>query len=299
LRLSLVSRASADRLVKADASRVRQVLLNLISNAIKFTSAGEVTVVSAPHGGSLRIAVSDTGMGIPDDQKSRMFERFSQADASTTRRFGGTGLGLSISRQLVELMGGTMGFESREGAGSMFWMELPLSGDEAPAGASIGPDAPGAISWASKAPVAADSRVLLVEDNFVNQKVAAGILKKLGYEVDIASNGLEAVEMARRNGYRVILMDCQMPEMDGFVATQEIRSWEAAQGSGASNGITGAGADAGVEVVPPRRSFIVALTASAMTDERDRCRDVGMDAFLAKPFDPRELHKLLASLRPD
>jgi CheY-like chemotaxis protein len=278
---------------------VHQVLLNLISNAMKFTTAGEVTVTSSQHGASLRIAVSDTGIGVPERLQHRMFERFSQADASTTRRFGGTGLGLSISLQLVELMGGTMGFESREGVGSTFWMELPLSREGAPAAAPAGASALGAaVRWTRSEPLAAGSRVLLAEDNAVNQKVAAAILKKLGYEVDIASNGREAVDLARRRRYRFILMDCQMPDMDGFAATREIRSWEAAERSRSRAGSEG-GAEASAVETAGDRSFIVALTASAMTDERDRCRAVGMDAFLAKPFDPAELNELLAGGDPE
>jgi CheY-like chemotaxis protein len=241
-------------------------------------------------------------MGIPDDQKDRIFKRFSQAAPSTTRKFGGTGLGLAISARLVELMGGAIGFESRVSEGSTFWIDLPR--------AELAPTGTGSIATAMGPPSAcAESsavvpcarleglRVLVAEDNLVNQKVAVGLLGRLGCRVDIASDGRHAVDLARRHPYVAIFMDCQMPELDGFAATREIRCVEESGAGpspsplpGAPGGLAPAGAPGPAK---PRRAFIVALTAATMADERERCLAAGMDAFLAKPFDPDDLRDLL------
>ncbi len=318
------SRAAAERgigprVVAADPRRVRQVLLNLVGNAIKFTDRGaivlSVTAVDGPDAGTgrLRIAVRDSGMGIPDDQKDRIFKRFSQAAPSTTRKFGGTGLGLAISALLVELMGGSIGFESRASEGSTFWIDLPRAELTPAATASIATalGLPSARAESSAVVTSArleGLRVLVAEDNLVNQKVAAGLLGRLGCRVDIASNGRHAVELARRHPYVAIFMDCQMPELDGFAAAREIRRAEKQSGAGASPSPTpgaptdlalareGDGEGEGEGAPGPaaaRPVFIVALTAATMTEERERCLASGMDAFLAKPFDPDDLRQLL------
>ncbi len=252
--------------------RIRQVVLNLVSNAIKFTERGQVLIEagSLPISeglASIRIAVRDTGIGIPADRQGMLFQKFQQVDSSTTRKSGGTGLGLAISRQLVELMGGTLSLTSQGGKGSTFSIEMPLRTNPLPrAELKVGK---------SKEPSALPSfggrRVLLVEDNIVNQKVAAALLKKLGCRVDVAANGQEALDMAALLPYDLIFMDCQMPEMDGYQATGEIRNREGAA----------------------RHTPIIALTAGAMADDRERCLEAGMDDYLSKPFRAAQLCEML------
>ncbi len=262
--------------VIGDAGRIRQVLLNLAGNAIKFTQHGGVTIdvtcrertASSVH---LRLAVRDTGIGIPPETIGRLFQRFSQADASTTRKYGGTGLGLAISKSLVELMGGAIGVESTPDQGSTFWFSVPVQIDAASAAPSpTEHPSPGMRPAGRPEPHAAGatparprrhSRILLAEDNIVNQRVATRMLEKLGYRVDVAANGLEAVEAVRRVPYDLVLMDCQMPEMDGFGATAAIRQLD-------SDG---------------HRLPIVAMTAAAMEGDRQRCLAAGMDDYLTKP----------------
>ena len=251
--------------VLADPLRLQQVLINLIGNAIKFTETGSVpvalTVLSQQADGvKLRFSVSDTGIGIPPDQVARVFDMFAQVDGTTTRRFGGSGLGLSISRQLVELMGGTIGAESTLGIGSSFWFEvtLPL----APAAPAA--PAPPAEAAATARALPSNPRVLLVEDSLVNRMVAAEFLNRCGCVVTVAENGQEAVDQFAPGRFDIIFMDIQMPVMDGFGATTMIRAREqAADGAG--------------------RIPIVALTANVMEDDFRQSQAVGMDAFLTKP----------------
>ncbi|AWN52769.1 PAS-domain containing protein [Methylobacterium sp. 17Sr1-1] len=252
----------APRLV-GDPDRLRQVLLNLVNNAIKFTPAGRVTLhlASAPltcgrH--ALRVAVSDTGIGIPADRLGQLFQRFSQVDGSIRRRFGGTGLGLAISRQLVEAMGGTIGVESRPGAGSTFWFTVPL--------AAAAEDDP-ARERPPLAPLARPAKVLLVEDSPINQDIARAILERRGHAVSVAGDGAEAVSALQAGGYDVVLMDVQMPGMDGLTATRHIR----ALGS------------------PASRLPIVALTANVLPQQVAQFRAAGMDDHVGKPFRPDEL----------
>jgi CheY-like chemotaxis protein len=261
--------------VKGDPGRLRQVLVNLCGNAVKFTHQGEVALdvkVAADEPGSttLRFEVRDTGIGIPANRLDNLFKPFSQVDASTTRRFGGTGLGLSIVKRLAELMGGEAGVESREGLGSTFWFTARL-----PIASAIAEDAaprqrmPGALRGRRVPAVQRgrdQHRILLAEDNVVNEKVACRTLEKLGYRVDAVRNGREAVTAWETGRYDLILMDCQMPELDGYEATREIRSRE---GDG--------------QHVP-----IVALTAHAMKDDDLKCKAAGMDDYITKPLD-REL----------
>jgi PAS domain S-box-containing protein len=252
-----------------DAGRVRQVLVNLIGNAIKFTSRGSVSVRAlgklGPAGHCLvTIEVEDTGIGIPEDKLEAIFEQFVQADASTTRIYGGTGLGLSISRSLVRMMGGDLTVESVAGRGSTFRATLPLALAEVVAETV-------ARSGRQQAPDCRGKRILLAEDNPVNQRVALRMLEKLGASVEIARNGHEAVEWALGADFDLILMDCQMPEMDGFEATRLVRA-----GPSPRSGVT-----------------IAALTANAMSGDRERCLAAGMDDFLAKPIDSEKLAGLL------
>ncbi len=255
--------------------RVRQVLVNLLGNAVKFTAAGSVTLaVSAdaddPAGDVVRFAVTDTGIGIPADRRDRLFRPFSQVDASTTRKYGGTGLGLAISKQLAELMGGAIGVDSTPGRGSTFWFTARLPVDPT-AAAAVDP-------IRAVAPVPAGRRVLVAEDNEVNQMVVGEMLRRLGYEPDVVENGHAAVLAAAGGGFDAVLMDCQMPVMDGFEAAAAIRSAE--DGTG-------------------RRVPIIALTANALKGDRDRCLAAGMDDYLTKPIDAAALAaKLAAWLSP-
>ena len=257
-------------LVRGDAGRLRQILVNLCGNAVKFTERGGVTVaasaaLSAMGGMMLRLEVRDTGVGIPANRVHTLFKPFTQVDASTTRRYGGTGLGLSIVRRLAELMGGEAGVESREGVGSTFWFtaRFDVVSGQNPAAVSESPGFETAR--------AGSKRILLAEDNVVNEKVATRFLQKLGYVVHAVANGREAVDAWAKGGYDLVLMDCQMPVLDGYEATREIRARER----------TG-------EHIP-----IVALTANAMKKDEIECRQAGMDDHLAKPLDREALARCL------
>jgi signal transduction histidine kinase/CheY-like chemotaxis protein/HPt (histidine-containing phosphotransfer) domain-containing protein len=263
--------------VEGDPARLRQVLNNLLSNALKFTEHGSVTLragAADAEAGRVRVwvQVDDTGIGIPQKAQQRLFQSFSQADPSTTRRYGGTGLGLAISKLLVELMGGSIGFRSGEGGGSSFWFELTL-----PRATDMRRSLPDPVAPAPEGAAAAGpARVLVVEDNPVNQRLAVRILRRLGYETDVVENGAAAVEACAKQAYDAILMDCQMPVMDGFEATTRIR-----QGDG-----------------PSRHTPIVAVTAGVQDEDRERCLAVGMDAYVAKPFGPDEIAAALRRFAP-
>ncbi len=256
--------------VLGDPGRVRQVLTNFIGNAIKFTREGTIWVTLGPAGasGGLRLAVRDTGIGIPADRLDAVFESFAQAHTSTAREYGGTGLGLAICRQLAELMGGRVGVESTPGAGSTFWCELPL-----PTHTETAPVAAAPVRAAAAAPATvAGTRVLLADDTSVNLAVATRMLKKLGCRVDTAVDGAEALAKARAGGYDLVLLDCHMPVLDGFGAARGIRAL------------------AGEMAQVP----IVALTASVTAEEHRLCREAGMDGVLAKPVTIEQLRELLA-----
>ena len=254
----------ADVALMGDPARLRQVLLNLMTNAVKFTSAGGVTVEAGyrTETSRMRVEVTDTGIGIPEDKLPLLFGRFRQADASTTRRYGGTGLGLAICKRLVELMGGEIGVTSVDGSGSTFWFELPLG--KAAGSGRAEPASPQGASTAG-------CRVLLAEDNFVNQEIIAAMLTQRGYDVTVADNGAAAAAAAARRQpcFDLILMDIQMPVMDGLSATRVIRNAEVGDGRAA---------------VP-----IIGLTANAMLEDVERCLGVGMMAHVAKPIDWVEL----------
>ena len=260
-----------------DPLRLRQILINLTGNAVKFTDRGEVRVRVWSEPGAddeqvhLLLEVSDTGIGISAPALSRVFEPFSQADNSTTRRYGGTGLGLSITRQLVQAMGGEINVRSTPGLGSIFTVRLPFELATPSRQLLSAPPA-----WSANAPLA--GRVLIAEDNQINQMLAQEILKRLGVVCELAHNGREAVARVETEHFDAVLMDCHMPEMDGFQATRAIRAAEHKTGRS--------------------RLPIIAMTANAMDSDRDLCLAQGMDDYVAKPFTAAKLGEALARWLP-
>lgn len=278
-----------------DPTRLRQVLINLISNAIKFTEQGEVSVrvrlleETTTHA-TLRLSVADTGIGILPDAQAQLFQAFTQADDSVTRKYGGTGLGLVISARLVEIMRGNIGFDSAPGKGSVFWFTITLEKQAArswPA-ALAEPPAPylaatevvAAPTLVTSAPAeftnalalsAGPARVLIAEDHPVNQQVVRSQVEKLGYQSEVVSNGREALLALNREAYALVLMDCQMPVMDGLAATAAIRQLTA----------------------PACHTPIIAVTANAMRGEREKCLAAGMNDYLSKPFKHQELAEII------
>ena len=273
--LSLQSEFDADvpRALVGDVGRLRQILMNLLTNAVKFTERGSVRVhVSGGRRGAdgritLRLAVEDTGVGLAMDDRDRLFEPFSQADASTTRRYGGTGLGLTICQRLAHAMDGSIDVQSELGVGSTFWIEIPFR--EQPTTASSAP-APRPRRSLTK-PKAKNARLLIVEDNAINQLVAKQIVQGLGYSYEVAANGIEALRALEARGFAAVLMDCYMPDMDGFEATRELRRRE--------NG--------------HRHTPVIAMTAGAMAEDRERCVVAGMDDYVAKPVTRETLEHVL------
>ncbi len=265
--------------VRGDPNRLRQILINLIGNSIKFTSKGRIVVALSRASDLLRFEIRDTGIGIAFDRMDRLFKSFSQVDASTTRRYGGTGLGLAICKQLSELMGGTIGVESEVDKGSTFWFTANLPAVDATelqqsSAEDDEPEAKPNVGQRQQRQL----QILLAEDNEVNQIVAAEILADAGYRCQIVGDGRAAVKAVMEQDFDLVLMDCQMPEMDGFEATQAIRQQEQnAAGSG-------------------RRIPIIALTANASGADRDRCLAAGMDEYCGKPFQPKQLLRLIEGL---
>ena len=290
-----------------DPGRLKQVLTNLVANALKFTERGRVAIIvreDARHGGStkLRFSVTDTGIGIPTDKHATVFEAFSQADGSMTRRFGGTGLGLTISSTLVRLMGGQIWVDSRPGVGSTFHFTvsldvvaldigaLPAAAPATPAPVVAPRPAASDASALTTPPAAARSaiarhvpppvrplKVLVAEDNIVNQRVARGLLARRGHMVTVVANGRMAVDALAGGGFDLVLMDIQMPEMDGFEATAEIRRLERETGA---------------------HTRIIAMTAHAMSGDCDRCLRAGMDGYLSKPLEPQLLWSVIEDEAP-
>jgi signal transduction histidine kinase/CheY-like chemotaxis protein/HPt (histidine-containing phosphotransfer) domain-containing protein len=257
-----------------DPSRIRQILVNLIGNAIKFTSTGGIELrieqlEQLDDFATLKFSVRDSGIGIPADRLDRLFKSFSQVDASTTRQYGGTGLGLAISRQLAELMGGTVGLESKTGVGSTFWFTARLQ--EAPASALPTAELPQPDNAST-----ANQRghILVVDDNDVNQMILAEMLKQAGHDVKIAGNGKEALELYQQESFDLIVSDCHMPVMDGYEFARSVREKESEQQNG-------------------RRIPIIALTASALRGDGDRCIEAGMDDYATKPIDQVRLLSLI------
>ena len=263
LKINLRVSPGVPRMIVGDASRLRQILVNLLGNAVKFTERGTVAVVVdaqeiTAEGCSLRFSVSDTGIGIPNEKLAALFQRFSQLDTSVTRTHGGTGLGLAISKGLAEIMGGTIGVKSDAGVGSVFTLTLPV----VVAPASITPVNPVTPVHHDRPGDSMPLTILMAEDNSVNQRVARLTLQRLGYEIEIVVDGGEAIQALQRRDFDVILMDVQMPIMDGLTATRRIRArpeWQ-------------------------ERPWIIALTAGAFKEDRVHALDAGMDDFLSKPI---------------
>jgi signal transduction histidine kinase/ActR/RegA family two-component response regulator len=248
------------RWVSGDPTRVRQIILNLVSNAVKFTQVGRVTIRMAPHDTGVRIEVSDTGIGMTPEQQRRLFQSFTQADASTTRRFGGTGLGLSICKQLSEAMGGDVSMVSAVGHGSTFTVRLPLSVAEPP---ETKPESDDTLDQ----PPLAGLRILVVDDNPINLAVARAILEAVGADIATAADGLDALEFLRSGDYDIVLMDLQMPRMDGTEAVNQIRAGTAG----------------------PMNIPVIALTADVIGGSNETLLKLGFDAVESKPIDAREL----------
>ena len=270
LQLDLRYAADVPENLIGDSGRIRQIVLNYVSNAIKFTHQGRVAIEVTRgllHDGvaQTRISVVDTGIGIPESSQGRLFEKFTQLDSSTTRRYSGTGLGLAISKELATLMGGSVGLKSQPGQGSKFWVELPLPVHEPISQPRIAGTRCDAADWPPR-------RVLLVEDNPVSQRLAATVLGKLGCTVTCARDGRQAIELLRSAPQDVILMDCQMPDIDGYSATATIRASEPANSH-----------------IP-----IIALTAHVSDQERRQCLEAGMDDYITKPLRTDELRAVIA-----
>ncbi|WP_338328272.1 ATP-binding protein [Vibrio aestuarianus] len=245
-----------------DVERLKQVLVNLIGNAIKFTHQGEVRLTLKWVNKQLNIIVSDTGVGIPKSAHANLFDPFMQADRSSKRNFEGTGLGLAICKSLVELMEGELWFESEQGEGTQFFITLPLQ-------TCSGQMLLESVTQASEHAIPLSSRsILVVDDIRMNQIIINQMLKMLNIQPDITTNGVEAIDAAQRNTYDLIFMDCRMPEMDGFEATQLLRE------KGYS--------------IP-----IIALTAGTTLEERERCLQCGMDDILTKPYTANDLERML------
>ena len=279
IRFSQSMDPATPRQLRGDARRLQQVLVNLADNAVKFTSAGQVTVqvralFASRSEVTVRFSVRDTGIGIPKHKLGALFQSFNQVDASTTRKFGGTGLGLAISRQLAALLGGEIGVSSEEGKGSEFWFTARLRRWDLSQESLAPPFDPPAILRQDFQ----GGRILLAEDNGVNQELALAILEQWNLEVEVASDGLEAIQALRKSDFDLVLMDIQMPKLDGLEATATLRNPQ----SGVRNpGI-----------------IVVALTAHAMSEDRQLCLDAGMNDYLVKPLEPGTLLAILNRYLP-
>jgi len=254
-----------------DDGRLQQIMLNLVGNAIKFTAQGSVSLRIFPLKKAddmlLRFEVQDTGIGIPAEHREDIFNKFTQGDASTTRNYGGTGLGLAICHQLVTMMGGHIGVDSEVGKGSTFWFTIPLVAADLPVAGTL----PRSVAVL---PVE-DARVLVVEDHPINQMLVMKLLAKLGIKhIDKAENGKEALEVLKKSSYTLVLMDCQMPKLDGYEATQSIRREEE---------------EKDLQHLP-----IIAMTANAMVGDKEKCLKAGMDDYISKPLDPSALRQTLS-----
>jgi signal transduction histidine kinase/ActR/RegA family two-component response regulator len=258
--------------IMGDPTRLRQVIVNLVSNAMKFTTQGEVKIIvevldKSDDEVQLQVTVSDTGIGIPQQAQDTLFNAFTQADGSTTRKYGGTGLGLAIVSQLVEMMDGSLGLDSVEGEGASFWFIASFAYD----------DELQQLESEKQQDVESgrlEAEILLVEDNPINQMVAQKMLEKLGLKADVANNGAEALKALSETAYDLVLMDCQMPEMDGFDATREIRKQA-------------------IKALNDKPLPVIAMTANVMSGDRERCLEVGMDDYIGKPVQVDKLEEVL------
>lgn len=269
--------------ISGDVTRLRQVLANLLSNAVKFTDSGSVIIdvtgrafdAESEQGSGhyeIHFAISDTGIGIPEGKTDRLFQSFTQVDSSTTRKYGGTGLGLAISKRLVEMMGGRIWVENNAGKGATFQFTITAKAAKSEPIRQSGSGIPAKTGIGAKKNELKSLRILLAEDNAINQKVALHMLKRLGYNADVAANGLEVLQALERLPYDVVLMDVQMPEMDGFDASRRIREqW-------------------------PSGPKIIAITAYALEGDRERCLQAGMDEYISKPIQLEELKKALEDI---
>ncbi len=271
LNLVLTIDSNTPETIMGDPTKLRQILVNLLSNAVKFTHKGVISISVfgrlASSGHEVHFAIKDTGIGIPKEKMSRLFQSFSQVDASTTRKYGGTGLGLAISKKLVELMGGRIWVESEEGKGSIFHFTIQAEAitRKHTSPRTLAPQLQSGLKLSKTHPL----RILLAEDNAINQKVALQMLKKLGYIADVAANGVEVLEALERQPYHIVLMDIQMPEMDGLEAARAIRRrW----------------------LIGPK---IIAITAYALEGDQERCLEAGMDDYISKPVQIEELAAIL------
>jgi PAS domain S-box-containing protein len=289
----LVRSVGVPPVLRGDPTRLSQALLNLMSNAVKFTDHGSIELCceaaeAQPDEPTLRLrfSVRDTGVGVSADKLVTLFDAFEQADSSTTRRFDGTGLGLAITRRLAQLMGGEVGVDSVLGRGSCFWFSALLGRVSPQAAAAASGGTPPALARleAARVPQSHEralrqhhpgARVLLAEDNPINQEVATELLRAAGLQVDVAANGAQAVQLARQQVYDLVLMDMQMPEVDGLAATRQLRA-----------------------MPPYKRTPILAMTANAFGDDRRACLDAGMDDHIAKPVDPELLYAMLGRWLP-
>jgi len=268
--------------VVGDATRVRQVFLNLISNAVKFTEKGRVIVEARRQKSGAQLAsavirVSDTGIGIPPEKLGTVFDKFSQGGSTISNKYGGTGLGLAITKRLINLMGGTISVASEQAKGSIFTITLPLA-----TAAAVGDVLEGRNQNPERRKVkAADDKtvILLVEDYQPNILVATTMLENMGYKYDVATDGRMAIEKLAARRYDLVMMDVQMPEMDGYETTRRIRETEVASGS--------------------RRIPIIGVTAFAMKGDREKCLALGMEEYLSKPFTEEELARKIRSLLSD
>lgn len=275
LDLALICGLGVPNAVIGDESRIRHIVFHLVNNAIKFTDRGRILVSieeerRVENRTLLRIAVTDTGIGIAQDKLKCLFEMFTQVDGGTNRRYTGIGLGLALSKRLIDLMNGSIGVISKPGLGSTFHVSLPLPLDTS---AEENTDIP-AEAHGDDSKLFRGRRILLVDDNAVNQRLGAHLLERFGCRVDLAGSGKEAVQLADSLPYDAIFMDCQMPEMDGYEATNEIRRRESGR----------------------RRTPIIAMTAQALSGDREKCLSSGMDHFISKPVNIDDIRNLLHAL---
>ena len=273
-KLDLIIEDNVPKMVCGDPTRLKQILLNLASNAVKFTKDGKITVhvshiEDTDNRHNIAFKVVDTGIGIPESAKGKLFKLFSQVNQTTQREYGGTGLGLAISKNLVELMNGEIGVDSKPDIGSTFWFNIFFDKSKKDVIKSLDTEK---VNRNNNNKL----HILVIEDNLINQKVAMGIIKRLGHEATVANNGKIGVDLYKSQQWDLVLMDIQMPVMDGFTATKEIREWEHDERKKAGH--------------------IIALTANALKEDKERCFEVGMNDFLSKPFKIKDIQEAISRM---